>query len=198
MKKFLHVGCGSMTKTHTTRGFSGDDWQEVRFDIDPQCKPDIIGTIVDMTGVATGSMDALFSAHNIEHVFPHEVVPTLKEFRRVLTDDGFVILTCPDLQSVCQAVASKGLLDPLYLSSAGPIAPIDVLYGFRQDVAAGKHYMAHKGGFTWRSLEQSFFDAEFGSWIGGARPSHFDLWIAAFKTETAMPEMESVARDHIP
>jgi predicted SAM-dependent methyltransferase len=38
-------------------------------------------------------MDALYSSHNIEHVFAHEVVPTLKEFRRVLKPDGFVVIT---------------------------------------------------------------------------------------------------------
>ena len=148
MRKFLHVGCGPATKQNTTRGFNSDAWQEVRFDIDPDCGPDILGTIVDMAGVQSGSMDAIFSSHNIEHVFPHEVEPALKEFQRVLTDDGFVILTCPDLQSVCKAAAANGLTETLYVSPAGPISALDVLYGFRPAIAAGNHYMAHKGGFT--------------------------------------------------
>jgi hypothetical protein len=51
----------------------------------------------------------------------------LKEFLRVLSTDGFVVLTCPDLQSVCEHVARDRLLEPLYVSPSGPIAPLDVL-----------------------------------------------------------------------
>jgi predicted SAM-dependent methyltransferase len=39
----------------------------------------------------------------IEHVFPHEVQAVLLEFHRVLKKDGIVVLTCPDLRSVCEA-----------------------------------------------------------------------------------------------
>ena len=83
MKQFLHVGCGPQNKT-SIKGFNQSDWSEVRFDIDPQVNPDIEGTLTDMTLVKTGSMDALFSSHNIEHVYPHEVPMALKEFLRVL------------------------------------------------------------------------------------------------------------------
>lgn len=148
MKRFLHVGCGRATKPNTTPGFNNDMWQEIRFDIDPECAPDIVGTIVEMSDVATASVDAIFSSHNIEHIYPHEVPLAIKEFMRVLTDDGFVVLTCPDLQSVCAAIARDKLLEPLYISPAGPIAPIDILFGHRPQIAAGKHYMAHKCGFT--------------------------------------------------
>ena len=63
MKQFLHVGCGSATKASTTPGFNTDARQEVCFDIDKDYAPHIIGTIVDTSGVATGSMDAIFSSH---------------------------------------------------------------------------------------------------------------------------------------
>ena len=54
------------------------EWQEVRLDISEQVAPDIIGTITDMEAVADGSMDALWSSHNIEHVFPHEALCSAK------------------------------------------------------------------------------------------------------------------------
>lgn len=127
MKQFLHVGCGSATKASTTPGFNTDARQEVCFDIDKDYASHIIGTIVDTSGVATGSMDAIFSSHNIEHVYSHEAPLAIREFACVLTDDGFVVLTCPDLQSVCEAVAKDRLLEPLYQSPAGPITPLDVL-----------------------------------------------------------------------
>ena len=99
-------------------------------------------------------MQAIFSSHNIEHIYPHEVNVALKEFLRVLTPDGFVVLTCPDLQSVCEAVANNKLLEPLYVSPAGPISPIDILYGHRGFIAQGNHFMAHRCGFTSSSLNQ--------------------------------------------
>ena len=40
-----------------------------------------------MSAVADKSVDAIFSSHNIEHVYPHEVEKVLKEFLRVLSDD---------------------------------------------------------------------------------------------------------------
>ncbi|WP_206075625.1 class I SAM-dependent methyltransferase [Polynucleobacter aenigmaticus] len=104
MKKFLHVGCGPQYKTQL-KGFNSDDWQEIRFDIDPKVSPDIEGTLTDMVLVPSESVDAIFSSHNIEHIFPHEVPVALSEFYRVLKPDGIVVLTCPDLQSVCEAVA---------------------------------------------------------------------------------------------
>ena len=153
MNSFLHVGCGPQNQS-SIKGFDKADWREVRFDIDPNVQPDIQGTLTDMGQVPSESMQAIFSSHNIEHIYPHEVNVALKEFLRVLTPDGFVVLTCPDLQSVCEAVANNKLLEPLYVSPAGPISPIAILYGHRGFIAQGNHFMAHRCGFTSSSLNQ--------------------------------------------
>jgi len=71
MKTFLHVGCGPKRKDRTTAGFA--DWSELRFDIDEAVQPDLVGTMTDMSSVSTESVDAVFSSHNIEHLYPHEV-----------------------------------------------------------------------------------------------------------------------------
>ncbi len=199
MSKFLHVGCGRATKANTTAGFNNDSWQEVRFDIDPDCSPDIIGSIVDMTAVADASFDAVFSSHSLEHVYAHEVPQVINEFARVVTDDGFVVLTCPDLQTVCEAVASDKLLEPLYVSPAGPIAPIDVLFGHRASIAAGKHYMAHRCGFTYSVLSRLFLTGGFKSVFGGPRGAPaYDLWMIAFKQEKVEPELSAIGRRYLP
>ena len=46
-----------------------------RFDnIDKSIEPDLIGTITDMNNVTSGSMDAIYSSHNIElQYYAHEV-----------------------------------------------------------------------------------------------------------------------------
>ena len=45
-----------------------------------------------MNLVKTGSVDAVHSAYNIDHIYPHEVPVALKEFYRVLNDDGIVVV----------------------------------------------------------------------------------------------------------
>jgi SAM-dependent methyltransferase len=197
MKTLLHVGCGSQDKSGL-KGFDSVEWREIRFDIDPSVHPDIVGSLTDMHAVATGSVDAVYSSHNLEHVFWHEVRTVLLEFHRVLNEDGILVLACPDLLSVCRAVANDNLLETLYESPAGPIAPIDVLYGHRDFVAKGKIHMAHKTGFTYSTLNDALFKAGFKFNLGGARPNHFDLWFVSFKRLMSNEEGTKIAMNYLP
>jgi SAM-dependent methyltransferase len=197
MRTFLHVGCGPTDQSHL-KGFNSDDWKEIRFDINPDVMPDIEGTLTDMEAVDTASVDAIYSSHNIEHVFPHEVPAVLLEFHRVLKPDGFVVLTCPDLISVCQAVVDDKLMEPLYVSPMGPIAPIDILYGHRESVEKGEIYMAHKTGFTYSTLCKAFFEAGFQFNIGASRPRNFDLWNVAFKRFVSQEAHQEIALNFLP
>jgi hypothetical protein len=198
-RAFLHVGCGPAKRQHTTRGFIGDDWQEVRLDIDPAVQPDIIGSMTDMQTVDSGSMDALYSSHNIEHLFAHEVPVALGEFRRVLKEDGFVILTCPDLQSVCQLVAEERLTDTAYLSGAGPISPLDILYGHRPALSKGNHYMAHRCGFTKKVLMGVLKAAGFPQALVMQRElPFFDLWALASNSQRSEDELRRLVDLHFP
>ena len=197
MKSFLQVGCGQKNKT-SLKGFNSDDWKEIRFDIDKNANPDIVGTLTDMNLVETGSVDAVYSSHNIEHLYPHEVPMALKEFYRVLKDDGIVIITCPDLQTVCEAVVKNKLLEPLYQSPAGPISAIDILYGHRASMSKGNLYMAHKCGFTYASLVQALNEAGFKFQHGGKRPQALDLWVMAFKNEVTEEEIIQKAATYFP
>ncbi len=197
MKTLLHVGCGHENKYHL-KGFNNDNWKEIRFDIDKDVEPDIVGTMIDMKLVETGSVDAVYSAHNIEHIYPHEVPIALKEFHRVLKEDGMVVITCPDLQSVCEAILQDGLLEPIYESPGGPIAPIDTLFGWRGRIAEGKEYMAHKGGFTYPVLNGALYEAGFKIRIGGRRPTDYELWVVAFKQEKPDEEIKKIALPFIP
>ncbi len=198
MKRFLHVGCGPARKEHTVPGFLSSEWDEVRFDIDPSASPDIIGTIVDMKEVSSGSFDAVFSSHNIEHVYPHEAPKVLREFYRVLREDGFLVIGCPDLTRVCAAVLNGGLLQRLYDSPMGPITPLDVLYGHIASVAAGQTYMAQRCGFTNDLLVHDLREAGFKSIFGGAHPRVLDLWELAFKQETSLSKLQEHALKFLP
>lgn len=198
MQEFLHVGCGPKYKNQTSSGFNTAEWLEKRLDIDASVKPDVVGTMTDMSAVRTGSMQAIFSSHNIEHLYPHEVPVALAEFIRVLSQDGFAIITCPDLQTVCALVADDKLTDPAYVSPAGPIAPIDILYGHRPAMAKGNLYMAHRCGFTKKVLSATLQAAGFQSVAVMARPSCFDLWAVASKSPMAEAEILALAGRHFP
>lgn len=181
---FLHVGCGPKRAEQTP--FAGLGWSEIRLDINPAVAPDLIGTITDMTAVADASVDAVFSSHNIEHLYPDEVPVALAEFHRVLKPGGFALITCPDLRSVCALVAQDQLTEPAYTSPAGPIAPIDILFGHRASMQVGNRYMAHRCGFTEKVLTGTLQAAGFQQVASLARPAAFDLW--ALATRAAWPE----------
>ena len=199
MKTFLHVGCGPQNKSKI-KGFNNDSWKEIRFDIDKNVNPDIVGTLTDMKLVETGSLDAVYSSHNIEHIYPHEVPIALKEFYRVLKDDGIVVITCPDLQAVCELVVKDKLLEPFYESPAGQISPIDVLYGHRTLIAQGNEYMAHKGGFTYSALDASFFEVGFKARYGGRfqEEGEYNLFLVAFKQKEPEEEIKKIANPFFP
>jgi ubiquinone/menaquinone biosynthesis C-methylase UbiE len=199
MHSFLHVGCGPKRKDQTTRGFNSSGWSEIRLDIDAAVAPDVVGTMTDMGAVASESVDAIFSSHNIEHLYPHEVPVALAEFLRVLRPDGFVVITCPDLQSVCALVAQDKLTEPAYTSPAGPIAPLDILYGHRPALARGNLYMAHRCGFTQRVLSGTLSAAGFASVASARRPGpYFDLWALATKSQIQEPALRALAQSHFP
>ena len=196
MPTFLHVGCGAKRKDQTTRGFNTPDWSEVRLDIDPGARPDIVADMVDMSAVATGSMDAIFSSHNIEHLYQHQTQSALREFRRVLKPSGFAVIGCPDLQAVARLIAEDKLGEPAYQSPAGPVTPHDMLYGFGPQMALGQLFMAHRSGFTRTTLMQALQRAGFAR--AGARRIYFDLWVVATNGPVSDPEIHALMADHLP
>ena len=197
MKIFLHAGCGDQSQSDVI-GFDNDNWKEIRFDIDERVNPDIVGTMTDMKSVVTGSVDAVYSSHNIEHIFPHEVPVALSEFYRVLKEDGIVVITCPDIQSVGEAIAQDKLFETLYESTMGPVTAFDILYGHRETTLDGNVFMIHKGGFTYSTLDKAFFEAGFKARVGGRRPDACDLYLVAFKQEKSEEEIKQIALPFIP
>ena len=197
MKTFLHVGCGLQNKS-SCFGFNNDNWKEIRLDIDKNVNPDIVGTLTDMKSVETGSVDAVYSSHNIVNLFPHEVPIALTEFYRVLREDGMVVMTCSDLQSVGEAILQDKLLEPLYDSPAGPVTAFDILYGHRNITADGNINMIHKSGFTYSLLNRAFYDAGFKARYGGRRPQGCDLFLVAFKQKIPEEEIKKIGNPFIP
>jgi len=157
----LHVGCGAPREDNLHDRFRTPEWQELRLDIDPRVRPDIVANIADMRGVPSESVDAVWSSHNVEHVFAHEVPSVFAEFLRVLRPGGRILVTTPDLQRAAERIATGRLEDALYDSDAGPISPLDMVYGHGREISRGFPQMAHRTGYTAQTLRRRLTDAGF-------------------------------------
>ena len=192
------MGCGP-ENISDLKGFDNNDWEEIRFDIDETVNPDIVGTLTDMSSVDTASVDAIYSAYNIDHIYPHEVPIALGEFYRVLKDDGFAIIRCPDIQKICEAVVQDKLLDTYYEINGLKIAPIDILYGNRQEISGGNEFMKKKVGFTYSVLDAALYQAGFKTRYGGSVEFNgAELAIAAFKQEKSEKDIKKIANPFFP
>ena len=187
MKNLLHVGCGYNTKENTLKYYD-DEWKETRVDINPDVNPDILGTMKDLSNVQNNSYDSVFSAHSIEHVYIHEVNTVLKAFYRVLKQNGFLVITCPDLKSISKLIVEDKLLEVAYESPAGSINPADMLWGHSNSIKEGNEFMAHKCGFTKKTLMAALTNAGFKSVAGVEVPKYFDLWAVAQKNKAEKEE----------
>mgnify|MGYP001199317988 CR=1 FL=1 len=165
VRKFLHIGCGLNKKDSTTDVFNSPDWHEVRLDINPSVNPDIVSSIQDMSAIDDDSFDAVYSSHNVEHIYSFDVLKTFNEIHRVLKNDGFLILTCPDLKAICSLIADGKILDKLYDSPSGPIYPLDVIYGYQKSIFNGNEFMAHKNGFTVETIVSFMETSNFRSYV---------------------------------
>ena len=192
MKTLLHVGCGP-ENIADIKGFDDGNWNEIRFDIDEDVNPDIVGTLTDMKSVDTASVDAVHSAYNIDHIYPHEVPIALGEFYRVLKDDGLVVIKCPDIQRVCEEIVQDKLLETLYESPIGPVSAIDIMYGNRREISEGNYYMEKKVGFTYSVLNGAFAEAGFKARYGGRSERGWELALVAFKQKKSEDEIIKTA-----
>jgi SAM-dependent methyltransferase len=184
-KIVLHVGCSTYNPEKLHHTFRNDEWQEVRLDIDPDVKPDIVCDMTDMSNIEDNVADAVWSSHNVEHLFAHMVPVALAEFYRLIKPGGFALITLPDIQMVAEYVARGQLETTLYVSPAGPISALDVLYGFGRSIASGNEFMAHRTGFTAETLGSKLKQVGFTNIQ--VRRDRFDLWAVGYKLAVDHP-----------
>lgn len=179
----LNIGSGPYSPRKLHPAFSTPDWRQIRLDIDPAAKPDLVGSITRMDAVVgPRSVDAVWSSHSLEHLHSHEVDGALGQVRRVLKPTGFVLITCPDLESIARLVVQGALEAVAYTSPAGPITALDMLFGHSASIAHGNHYMAHHTGFTCARLGEALLRAGFP--VAWAKPGAIhDLWAVGLMEE---------------
>ena len=69
-KRVLNAGSGSYAARRLHPVFAQEAWKEIRLDIDPQSKPDVVASITDMkSAFSPQSFDAIWSSHTLEHLY---------------------------------------------------------------------------------------------------------------------------------
>ncbi len=162
-------------------------------DIEPSYEPDILGTMLDMSAVATESVDAIYSSHNIEHLFLDEVPIALKEFLRVLKPDGFAFVVCPDLNAAAQMIVGGNPMGTAYSTAAVDVTPLDIIYGHHSYTGRDKPFMSHHCGFTLASLINTLKSNGFSSAFGIAEA--FSLLVVASKPPLSPQAMTDLTKN---
>tara|TARA_Y100001935_G_C17311322_1_gene516525 strand:+ start:1265 stop:1894 length:630 start_codon:yes stop_codon:yes gene_type:complete len=195
MKKFLHVGPGGKDKSQSSHIFKLDDWEEIRLDVNKSCNPDILGSMTDLSMIDDNSYQGLCSSHNLEHIYAHEVQPTLNGFARILDIDCELLIEVPDLKVCAKAILEGNYAKPLYESPAGPIMPLDMIYGHTRHIASGNHYMAHKMGFTSELLFTLVAQAGFQTVV--CFTSEYSIHCLATKRPNKKKQMQKRLLNHL-
>ncbi len=177
-KRVLNAGSGPKSSRKLDVVFDPANWQEVRIDLDPAVEPDVAGSMIDMRAhFDARSFDAIWSSHSLEHLHSHEIPLALTEFRRILKIDGFALITCPDLETVMTLFLEHGSDHVVYQSAAGPITPLDMMFGHSPSIASGHIHMAHHSGLTAERLGALLLQAGFAEVV--TKRQNFDLWALA-------------------
>lgn len=179
----LHIGCGRQSFGGVAaKVFNPANYQEVRVDIDVSVKPDIVASMTNLSMISNESVDGIYSSHNLEHLYPHEVSIAAREFFRILSTKGVVLITLPDIEQVARSIIEVGLENPLFQAGPNSIAALDILYGFRPAMARGNSYMAHRMGFTSNTLANYFVQAGFRQ-VEVQPDGAWNLWAIAYKNK---------------
>jgi predicted SAM-dependent methyltransferase len=182
-RRVLNAGSGAKSIARLAALFNAEDWDEVRIDLDPTVGPDVVGSMIDMRAhFGAQNFDAIWSSHSLEHLHSHEIPAALAEFCRILKADGFALITCPDLETVMELFLAHGPDHVVYRSPAGPITPLDMMFGHAGSIAAGHVHMAHNSGLTARRLTDLMHRAGFAGVI--TERQEYDLWAIGLMPKT--------------
>jgi SAM-dependent methyltransferase len=179
----LNVGGGSKSISIPEHYRS---WRHLLLDIDPRSGADIVLDARRLASLPTGTVDAVYCSHNLEHYYRHDVKTVLAGFLHVLKPGGFAEIHVPDMRGVLTqfVVSNMDIDDPLYQSPSGPISVHDVVYGYGKQIEeSGVDFYAHKSGFTEATLREALAQAGFTHVYMANSEDHFSLGTLAFKSE---------------
>lgn len=151
-KRVLHLGCSNEPiRKGVFEQIYPDGWEELRIDIDPDCRADIVADVRNLEMFEDHSADAVYSAHLFEHFDSRERDNVMKEWLRVLRKgEGVLYMIVPriDAESVIKALQEGNPEQVVYDSASGPVQAVHLLYG---QWYKGEHEV-HKWGYTRETL----------------------------------------------
>jgi ubiquinone/menaquinone biosynthesis C-methylase UbiE len=179
-KSVLNVGCGdSVYNIISEQFFNSEMWQEVRYDINPDVKPDFVGSITDLSIFENDTFDGIYCSHCLEHIHTHEVVIALNEFKRVLKHSGMLVIIVPNLLVDSDALY-RNLNATLFDTIEGNFSILDLLYGFGPHVKKDK-YHAHKTAFNIATLRAVLIDTGFEKVDIFTKDNNYSLYGIGYK-----------------
>lgn len=186
MKRLLHIGCGYSQREDTHPFFHGEDWEHVRIDLNPECKPDVVANIITLEKFGANEADAIFSSHNLEHLHLWDAQKALARWKQVLSPDGLIVLYVPDIAVAMKHALEHGLDSIVYNSPAGPITPLDMLYGHVLQTEDNV-YQRHLAGYTTKFLTSLLVNAGFFSFQILERNFQLEAYIKKLNPVKATP-----------
>lgn len=188
-KKYIYLGQNRRSAPHFPEVFHTPDWHEFK-----HLEGGLATAITELSCLDKELVDAIFLDQAIVQLHPHEVPGVMAALLRVLNPSGFIIVSCPDLQAICQRVADGLLLAPLSDADQTGLTPLDELFGLREAIQQGDPQAPHRCGFTENALAASLSEAGFSSIVSGTRGApHFDLWALASKNPVSEEQASELA-----
>lgn len=146
-RKVLCIGFHSMG-ANRIHAYFRNGWEIVRMDSDAGQTPDIVGSLNELAHVPSGSFDAIWCPHVLEHFYVHQIGAGLREMFRILNNEGLVFMTLADIELAAAYIANGKAEEEVYSSPAGPICALDIIYGYHKFISRSLFHASHKFGFT--------------------------------------------------
>jgi predicted SAM-dependent methyltransferase len=121
---------------------SHPEWQIL--DIEARPEVDFVGDAADLSQFADNSVDQIYASHVLEHFYYHldgELLRVLQEWYRVLKPAGRVLISVPDLKTLCWLYLHPNL-DPMERHHL-----MRIMFGGQTN-----QYDVHKVGFDFETL----------------------------------------------
>ena len=195
MRRVLNAGSGPPGANSLPLAFDRFGWKELRIDIDPRNGADCVGSIADMRSfIEDASFDAIWCSHCLEHLYDHEAEPALSEFKRILRDDGFALISSPNMDAIAKLLVSEDIESVAYVAPAGPIRLLDMIFGHSRSIEAGHAHMAHKTGFTADRLGRMATKAGFSE-TRVLEGDNLDLWAVLMMAKADVSALAALFED---
>lgn len=131
-KKFLHIEAGEPKPENIHKLFRTKEWTEVRVDSDTSLKPQIIGTLMDLSNVPDNYADGVWFAQKLQYYLPKDALHIMKEVARVLKPNGMILTSTVDAQHAIDHAFNGQIMEPIP-DITPELHAQDLLYGKEGD-----------------------------------------------------------------